>query len=618
MTINREVGVPIHPVHTADVAQPPVSDDEAARGKIRPLVYAAGGYTLLSFFVWVHIWTNHPRTTTVCNCGDGSLFTWFLEWPAYAIDHGLNPFYSSFLNHPQGVNLLSNTSVTAIGIPLAPITWLFGPIATLNVALTLSPVLSALAMFVLLRRWVRWMPAAFFGGLLYGFSPFALVSLSNAWLMVGMAPIPPLIVLCLDELLFRQRKDPFRVGIGLGLLVVVQFFLGTELLLIVGITIAIGLLAIVLYAGWLRNGSFERRLGFAARGLVTGGITAGVLLAYPTWFALEGPASLRGSIWGSISLPQMTDNLENFVIPKANNVSAVTGLHLFGGYLGPFLSHQYLGIGLVAVLVIGLIVWRHDRKLWLCGVVAVSTLILSLGAPSSEPLPWRLVAHAPVLENIWPARFLVGTYLASAVMLGLIIDHAHASLRDRPLRSAAPKSSYRHSASGRHILASTTAIGVALVALTPIVLYEAQGLLPMTTQQLSLPSYIRHLPPTIGSRDVLLIYPPISSGIQTSETWQAVDRMAFSMVGVGGPAEFQNLELGPAGHGGLGGLRQSSSLPNTDHTRRHRVGAQIARHLGSDDRGNAEQSTLTGLRAHDLHDAGRSADDRSNGSCSVL
>ena len=76
------------------------------------------------------------------------------------------------MGYPHGVNLLANTSSVAIGVALAPITWIFGPIATFNVALFLSPVLSALAMFILVRRWVTWMPAAFVAGLLYGFSPF--------------------------------------------------------------------------------------------------------------------------------------------------------------------------------------------------------------------------------------------------------------------------------------------------------------------------------------------------------------------------------------------------------------------------------------------------------------
>jgi hypothetical protein len=40
------------------------------------------------------VWFEHPSTTTICGCGDSSLFSWFLNWPAYAIRHGLNPPWS--------------------------------------------------------------------------------------------------------------------------------------------------------------------------------------------------------------------------------------------------------------------------------------------------------------------------------------------------------------------------------------------------------------------------------------------------------------------------------------------------------------------------------------------
>src|SRR5580692_10962368 len=201
----------------------------------RGVVVAAVGYLLVSMVVWWNVWTSHPTSTTTCGCGDTSLFTWFLDWPAYAAAHGLNPLYSTAIHVPYGVNLLANTSVLAVGVVLAPVTWLFGPVATLNVALTLAPALSALAMFVLLRRWISWSPAAFIGGLLYGFSPFILISLTDAHLMLGMAPIPPLIVVCLDELLVRQRRSATRTGAVLGLLVAVQFLIGSEVLVLTAI-----------------------------------------------------------------------------------------------------------------------------------------------------------------------------------------------------------------------------------------------------------------------------------------------------------------------------------------------------------------------------------------------
>ncbi len=88
---------------------------------------AALGYLALSVALWWQVWSTHPTSVTTCGCGDTSLFTWFLEWPAYALSHGMNPLYSTYLFHPGGVNLLSNTAEVGLGIVLAPVTWAFGP-----------------------------------------------------------------------------------------------------------------------------------------------------------------------------------------------------------------------------------------------------------------------------------------------------------------------------------------------------------------------------------------------------------------------------------------------------------------------------------------------------------
>ncbi len=211
---------PAEPLPAGPRTEPaePAGTDRGAGGphRARALLVAGGAYLVLALLLWWNVWTGHPTSTTTCGCGDSSLFTWFIEWPAYAISHGLGPFFTTTVGFPGGVNLPANTSVLAIGMALAPVTWLFGPVAAMNVALTLAPALSALAMFVLLQRWVSWAPASFFGGLFYGFSPFVLVSLADAHLMLGMAFVPPLVVACLDELLVRRRRPPAVTGVALG------------------------------------------------------------------------------------------------------------------------------------------------------------------------------------------------------------------------------------------------------------------------------------------------------------------------------------------------------------------------------------------------------------------
>lgn len=504
--------------------------DRRVRGG-RSLLAGAGAYLVLSVALWWNVWSAHPTSTTTCGCGDTSLFTWFLEWPAYALTHGGNPLYSTHLFHPGGINLLSNTAEVGLGIVLAPVTWAFGPIATLNVALTLSPFLSALAMYVLLRRWVSWAPAAFVGGLLYGFSPFVVVSLTDAHLMLGFAAVPPLFVLCLDELFVRQRWRPWVTGLAIGVLALVQLSVGTELLVIVVLAAAVGSLLVV---GWgiAHRDVWDGRAPYAARGVAAAAVASAVLLAYPAWFALAGPAHLSGDIWGSGgSLSYGGNNLGLFLHPMAPSGQATALTHEFGGYQAPTLSGQYLGWGLVGVLVAGLVLWWRDLRLWLFGAVGVIAVFASLGLSFHGWTLWRLVVRAPMMSNIVPSRFGLVVYLCAAVLLGVVCDHtyrwvASGSLAGGRGPGGAP-SPARRSPAG-----SVAGVLVAAIALVPIFGYFADGL-PLTAVPVRPPLWFRTVAPRLPEGQVLLVFP--FAFRQSNMTWQAVNRMSYAMVGGGGP-----------------------------------------------------------------------------------
>ena len=493
---------------------------------------AGCAYLVLALLLWWHVWTGHPTSTTTCGCGDSSLFTWFIEWPAYAIRHGLSSFYSNLVGFPGGVNLPANTSVLAVGVPLAPVTWLFGPVATMNVALTLAPALSALAMFVLLQRWVSWSPAAFFGGLFYGFSPFVLVSLTDAHLMLGLALVPPLVVACLDELLIRRRRRPVVTGIVLGLLITLQFFIGTEVLLIMAITAAIGVGTIVIFAALRDPAGLRRAAHHAAVGLAAAVVTAGVLLAYPMWFALAGPAHMPGLVWPNFHPAFAGTVAKDFVLPAPALSTGFFGeamSRVVGGTQGPFLSCQYLGIGAVAVVVVGTVVWRRDRKLWLFGAMAVVSAVLSLGARHRFVLPWQVAAHLPLLQNISSSRFVVVTYLCVAVSLALIVDHCRNAVIDRYRRAGRGQAGARG-----HWAAGAAGVVVAAVALVPTAVYLSSSL-PFTTQPLALPTWFKTVAPHLHRSQVVLVLPAPFAITQSAMTWQAVDGLSFSMAGQGGP-----------------------------------------------------------------------------------
>ncbi len=315
---------------------------------------------------------------------------------------------------------------------LAPVTWLFGPVATLNVALLLSPALSALAMFFLLRRWTSWAPAAFIGGLLYGFSPFVLISLTDAHLMLTMAPIPPLIVACLDEALIRQRRTGVVTGVVLGVLITCAVLHRVGGLVLTVIIAGIGIAILVVYGLWHRE-VLRRRVRHAAVALVSAAVTAAVLLAYPVWFALAGPAHLAGPIWGPTFGTSATGAPTCGTTPSRLHPRRWSSHSPIGSAVIrlPPCPGSTSGSAFWPCLLIGLVVWRRDRRLWLFAALGLLSVPLSFGLHTHGWTLWRLLVRFPLMDDVIPSRFLLITYLAAAVMLGLIVDHTYAAVNRR-------------------------------------------------------------------------------------------------------------------------------------------------------------------------------------------
>ncbi len=498
------------------------------------MVFACGAYLLVAVLVWWHVWSTHPSTVAPCGCSDPALVTWFLAWPAHALLHGLNPFYSSEMFHPVGINLLSNASSLALGVLLTPVTLLFGPVATLNVAATLVPALSALSMFWLLLRWVRWAPAAFVGGLIYGFSPFAITSLAVSHLMTGALMLPPLIVACLDELLVRQQRRPLRVGLVLGLLIVVQFFLGTELLTIMAVSGTVGLLLLAGYGLTTEGRALARRLPHAVRGLLAASAVAVAGLAYPAWFALEGPAHLSGQLWGEAQhggASSLTSYVSSVGAGLSHSAARVLQISAeLGGYVGrPLPAPTYLGPGVLLVIAVGVCVWRKDRRLWFFGAFGLINFVLSI-APNESSIwvPWNVLANIPVIEDIIAGRFMVMTLLCAAAAVAIVVDRTYGAVGRMGDRS-------RLSVGSVTYFATVASVAVALVAVGPIAEAESSAL-PLAVKPVVVPRFFSPTTPNHPGRNaVVLAFPFPGEPAGPVLTWQAIDGMGFSIAGGGGP-----------------------------------------------------------------------------------
>jgi hypothetical protein len=213
---------------------------------------------------------------------------WWIGWAQFALAHGHGLFFSNWQNAPVGLNAVVNTSMLGLGVLISPITSAFGPIVAWNVLERAALVVSATSMCLVLRRWTDWWPAAFIGGLLYGFSVYETTSVPH--LFVAFIALPPLFFLLLNEVLVRQRWSASWVGGLLGLICFVQYLISSEILTSM---VFFGFAAVVMFA--LAN---RRNLApiqpYAIRAGVVGLIVGGALLAGPVLYTLFGPGHLNG------------------------------------------------------------------------------------------------------------------------------------------------------------------------------------------------------------------------------------------------------------------------------------------------------------------------------------
>ena len=486
----------------------------------RPAVAVVGSYLALSVVLYHRAWTGGPSDTVQIYSGDLMTYVWGLRWVPYALGNGENPFFTDFVNPPDGVNLLNNTGPVLLGVLAAPITLAFGSIASYNVLQTIALAASATSMYVLLRRWTSWRPAAYVGGLLYGFSPYMI---SSGWshLPLMFAALPPLIVLCGDELLVRQKGSPWRWGIALGLLVTAQFFSSSEMLADTAELCVLGTL--VLAVAYRRQ--VRARLRHAVTGLATATGLASVLLAYPIWFAVAGPQHARIDVPATL----FSGDLLGPVVPTANQVLSPASLQELGdrldGYVIEYLGRSYamtargyIGLPLLLALLFLVVRYRRVALVRFFAVMTAVAFVASLGPVlkvashvTDIPLPARVLTRVPLLEATSPDRYTLFVGMGVAVLFAVGLDRLR---RDLPARV--------------RVLGSRTAALGALVAVCLVPLVPP----PYTMVDVVRPAYFeRSVRDRVPAGSVLLSYP--FPGPLTAEAmeWQAHADMHYRIAG---------------------------------------------------------------------------------------
>jgi hypothetical protein len=415
--------------HNQKSGQPVIISNSSRRALLKnrwfQTIIAVLAFCILAYIAHWPIYPGDPNRLPICNCLDPTQSVWFLRWVPYAISHGLNPFFSNWINYPIGTNLAQNTIMPILGILSAPLTLFISPVASFNFLAWLALVLSASSMYYVVLKLMGNRLAAFVAGILYGFSPY-MVGQDQAHIMLSFVPIPPLIIYSVWKLLNNQGRQTIKLGIILAIEVIVQFLISPEVLAITFILITIGIFILTITHMKLVN---KKRLSYIAKGAGITVIISIIFLSYPIWYMSSGSEHFSGTNFpvnnsyrsDVIGLVVPTLN-EHFVPSKFHKYASQTALGDYqeiGDYIGPFL---------LLIMLISVIRWRRNLWLSFTAILALCSWILSMGPHliynghvSSIPLPFDILSKLTFIQDILPSRFSLVEWLSISLFIALCI-----------------------------------------------------------------------------------------------------------------------------------------------------------------------------------------------------
>lgn len=407
---------------TTAVEQTEQARPAPVRRLARADVLAIGSYVLLGVFVCLNYWVDVNNRVSSHLPTDHSWFEWLFSHGAYSVRHLENPLFSTQQNAPDGVNMMANTSLLGVTLPLAPLTILLGP--QVVYALYLGGALAATAAtsyWVLSRRLVRSRGAAFVGGAFLGFAP-GIVHHANGQPNFVSNFLLPLIVARVLRLGEPGRWR--RNGVALGLLVAYQIFINEEMLLLTALACAVIVVAYAVQrwrAARAQAGTFLAALG-------VGGGLALLLTAYPIWFQFNGPQSYRGLQGGVFH--NWGEDLAAFVTFARDTVAGDPAVE---ETIGLTEQNTWFGWPLVLLTVLAMVLlWRRSLAariasvlVLLFSVAAIGPRVRLNGVETETYGPWHYIPDdLPLVEMMMPTRLTLVVTGAVGVLLALAWESA--------------------------------------------------------------------------------------------------------------------------------------------------------------------------------------------------
>jgi len=422
----------------------------SGRGLSRPVVrhlallavYLAAGVAV-TWPIATYITGRLPKTRDVSN------YVWGLQWTAHQIIHLGNPWFTTQMAAPAGIQLAFGTTMPLVGLVMTPVTLAFGPSAAFTLLTIVTPGLACYVMYRAARLWLAG-PGAIAAGALFGLS--SMLAWQD-WYHLNIALGTVFLPMTLEAAVRLRRRPSRRLAVVLGVL------LGASVLVNQESAVLAVILAVVILLPWLlgrgaasvpgpaaATTSYPARARLALAGL---GALVAAALASPQLIAmvqqyLAGGASadshllaFNGAEYG-ISLPGMFAPTARVADFGLRGLAAASSLH--NGRTGE--GMPMFGLLLTILAVLGLAASWRRRCAWLFALLWLGCAVLALGpslhvgkhqyAPLvaqwhgvlvSWIMPYTWFMHVPGLSALREAdRFALLGLVGAAVLAGAAID----------------------------------------------------------------------------------------------------------------------------------------------------------------------------------------------------
>ena len=170
-----------------------------------------------------------------------SSYVWDLQWIAHQVIHLGNPWFTTQMAAPAGIQLGFDTTMPLAGLIMTPVTLAFGPSAAFTLLTIAAPGLACYVMYRAARLWLAG-PGAIAAGALFGLS--AMLTWQD-WYHLNIALGTLFLPMTLEAAVRLRRQPGRRQAIILGLV------LGTSVLINQESAVLAAILAALILLPWL-------------------------------------------------------------------------------------------------------------------------------------------------------------------------------------------------------------------------------------------------------------------------------------------------------------------------------------------------------------------------------